>query len=145
MLIFDHMGPSLIFWGAVLLIVFITSLFGFLERQSRYRTIEKMVEKGQTVPPEMLSRYAARYDRYDRHGWHYTHPAASGIFLMCIGVAIAVFLWALQGGGNVIDGDHVPNWLPVVGIFPFMVGLARLLGSAFDRRPPITGPTNPGP
>jgi hypothetical protein len=59
---------------------------------------------------------------------------------MCIGVALAVFLWALQGGGSVIDGDHVPNWLPVVGIFPFMVGLARLLAAAFDRPRPNPGP-----
>jgi len=142
MIVLDHLGPALVFWSAILLICFFTSLFGYLERNSRYRAIEKMVDKGQTVPPEMLGRYAGRYDR---HVWQYTHPAASGIFLMCIGVAIAVFLWALQGGGNVIDGDHVPNWLPVVGIFPFMVGLARLLGAAFDRRPPGSGPTNPGP
>jgi hypothetical protein len=27
----------------------------------------------------------------------------------------------------------MPHWLPVIGIFPFMVGLARLLGSLFDR------------
>ena len=132
----DHLGPSVIFWGAILLIVFFSSFFGYLERRSRYRVIEKMVEKGQPVPPEMFVRSSRSYDR---HSWHYMHPAASGIFLMCIGVALAVFLWAIQGGGEVITDGHVPNWLPVVGIFPFMIGLARLLSAAFDRRPPSSG------
>lgn len=132
---FDHTGTSVIFWGAVLLMVFCSSLFGYLERRSRYRAIEKIVEKGQPVPPELFTRMP-----YDRRNWHYHHPAASGIFLMCIGVALAVFLWALEGGGDVITNGHIPNWLPVIGIFPFMVGLARLLGASFDRPPPNPGP-----
>ncbi|HTT85444.1 MAG TPA: DUF6249 domain-containing protein [Rhizomicrobium sp.] len=138
---FDHLGPSVVFWGAILLICFFTSFFGYLERRSRYNAIEKMVEKGQTVPPEMLSRHGLPYDR---RAWHYLHPATSGIFLMCMGVAIAVFFWAMQGGGPLIADGRMPNWLPVIGIFPFMVGLARLLGAAFDRRPPDPN-SNPGP
>jgi hypothetical protein len=134
---FDHLGPSVIFWGAVLLICFFTSLFGYLERRSRYSAIEKMVEKGQTVPPEMLNRYGVSYGRRD---WHYQHPAVSGIYLMCVGVALAVFFWAMQGGGELFDGERMNHWLPVIGIFPFMIGLARLLGSAIDRRPPNPGP-----
>jgi hypothetical protein len=58
---------------------------------------------------------------------------------MCIGVAIAVFLWALQGGGDVLTDGRMHIWLPVIGIFPFMVGLARLLSAGFDRRPPDSG------
>jgi hypothetical protein len=146
----DHLDSSTIFWGAILLIVFVTSLFRYLESSSRYRAIEKMAEKGQSVPPEMLS-----YDRrYDRRTWRYQHPAVSGIYLMCIGVALAVFFWAMQGGGWISD-SHMDNWLPVIGIFPFMVGLARLLSAGFDRRPPNSapstsapsnsGPFNPGP
>jgi hypothetical protein len=133
---FDHLGPSAIFWGAILLMCFFTSFFSYLERRSRYRTIEKMVEKGQTVPPEMFSRSALPYDR---RVWHYQHPVASGIFLMCIGVAIAIFFWAMQGGGNLIIDGRMNNWLPVIGIFPFMVGLARLLSAGFERRPPNSG------
>jgi hypothetical protein len=133
---FDHLGPSAIFWGALLLMCFFMSFFGYLERKSRYRAIEKMVEKGQTVPPEMLGRSALPYDR---RAWHYQHPASSGIFLMCIGVALAIFFWAMQGGGNLIDDGRMNNWLPVIGIFPFMVGLARLLSAGFERRPPNPG------
>ncbi len=134
---FDHLGPSVIFWGALLLLVFITSFFRYLERRSRYSAIEKMIEKGQTVPPEMLGHYPLPYDR---HVMRYQHPAISGIFLMCIGVAIAVFFWALQGGGELISDGEMNHWLPVIGIFPFMVGLARFLSAGFDRRPPNPGP-----
>jgi hypothetical protein len=63
----------------------------------------------------------------------YRNPTQSGIFLMCVGIALAIFFWAMGGGGDFFVGDHMPNWLPVIGIFPFMVGLARLLGGMFDR------------
>jgi hypothetical protein len=133
---FEDFSQTALFWGAILLIVFVTSFFGYLERRSRYRAIEKMVDKGQTVPPEMLSR---RSMPYDRRAWRYQHPATSGIFLMCVGVAIAIFFWALQGGGAVLYDGRIHGWLPVIGIFPFMVGLARLLSAGFERRPPDAG------
>jgi hypothetical protein len=50
-------------------------------------------------------------------------------------VALALFFWAMSGGGNIFEGDRVPSWLPFVGIFPFMIGLARLLAGVFDRPP----------
>jgi predicted anti-sigma-YlaC factor YlaD len=118
-----------IFWAAIAFIVLVTSFFSYRAQASRHRMIEKLAEKGQPIPPEMLGSEG----RGDRH--HYRNPIQSGVFLMCIGIAIAVFLWALDGGGAVTVNGHMPNWLPVVGIFPFMVGLARLLGGIFDRRP----------
>ena len=42
----------------------------------------------------------------------------------------------MSGGGGLFHGIGTPSWLPVVGIFPFMIGLARLLGGFTDRRPP---------
>lgn len=125
---FDHVGHAELFWVAIVVIVFIASLFSYLERSSRYRAIERMAEKGQTVPPEMFSRRGR--DRYD---WRDSHPVLSGIYLMCIGVALAIFFWAVQGGGMPFEDGQMHNWLPVIGIFPFMIGLARLLGAAIDR------------
>jgi hypothetical protein len=95
-----------------------------------------MAEKGQTVPPEMLGRQPLHYDRRE---WRYQHPATSGIFLMCIGIAIAIFFWAMQGGGEVFTDGHMTGWLPVIGIFPFMIGLARLLSAGFERRSSDSG------
>jgi hypothetical protein len=51
---------------------------------------------------------------------------------MCTGVALALFFWAMQGWGNPFIGEHI-GWLPAIGLFPFMTGLARVLSAAFDR------------
>ena len=130
MLVFHGWGPTAIFWLAIVAIVFITAIARAFERSRRYRAIEKMAEAGQAVPPEMLhGRY--RDDRYA--GGHPGSPIWSGVYLMCVGVALFVFFWAMTGGGNYFGGDSMPSWLPFVGIFPFMIGLARLLIGLFDR------------
>ena len=129
MLVFHGMESTFIFWSAIVIIVVVGNYFRYRSQASRHRVIETMVQKGQPVPPELL---AGR----DRYAYRYYSPIQSGIFLMCIGVALAVFFWAMTGGGDFMDSkDHIPNWLPVIGIFPFMVGLARFLGGLFDRPP----------
>jgi peptidoglycan/LPS O-acetylase OafA/YrhL len=125
-----HDIDASIFWLAIVLIVFMSLLFGYLRRSAKYRMIERLAEKGQTISPELL----AGVSNGNGHDHRYRSPVQSGIFLMCIGIAIALFFWAMSGGGNPFVGEHV-SWLPVIGIFPFMVGLARLLGGLTDRRP----------
>ena len=44
-----------VIWGAILLLVFIVSLFSYLGRRSKYRMLERLAEKGQTLSPEMLA------------------------------------------------------------------------------------------
>ena len=125
---FPHVHPLVIIWAAILLLVFIVSFFTYLGRRSKYRLLEKLAEKGQSLSPELLSNIASSNgkSRDDRS------PISSGIFLMCIGFALAVFFWGMEGFENPFVGG---SWLPVIGIFPFMVGLARLLGAVFDRPP----------
>lgn len=125
-----HGTPAtLILVLGVVVIVFMTQFFSYRERASRHRVIETLAEKGQPIPPELLT--SGRHSLDSR----YNNPIQSGIFMMCVGVALAVFLWAMNGGGNFFDGEHVPNWLPFVGIFPFMVGLARVIAGIVERRP----------
>lgn len=127
----DHwISSSVIFWVAIVLIVIVSNFFRHQSRVAKYKMMETLAEKGQTISPDLL-RDMGNGREYHNHG-----PVSSGIFLMCIGIALAVFFWALGGGGNFFQGEHVPNWLPVIGIFPFMIGLARLLGGFTDRRPP---------
>ncbi len=127
----NHIGPSVVFWGAIAVIVVAGSYFRYREGASRDRMLQTLAEKGQTIPPELLAPLGRRRHYY---GGYYG-GVQSGIFMMCIGVALAVFFWAMGGGGNLFDsGAHMPNWLPVIGIFPFMVGLARLLGGLAGRR-----------
>jgi Domain of unknown function (DUF6249) len=122
--------PLIIIWGSILLLVFIVSFFKYLSRRSKYRLLEKIAEKGQSLSPEIL---ASLTNGDGKTPAEVRNPVSSGIFLMCIGVALAVFFWAMTGGGNPFIGQEV-SWLPVIGIFPFMVGLARLLGAGFERR-----------
>jgi hypothetical protein len=126
---------SAIFWGAIVAVVFCSSFFRYRERAHRYRAIEKMAEAGQPVPPEML--YARHRDYRDdyRDYRYYGSPIWHGVTLMAIGVALFVFFWAMTGGGNYFDGEHMPSWLPFVGIFPFMIGLSRVLAGLFHRPP----------
>lgn len=122
----DHLSVVAIFWLAVVAIVFFGNFFAYRERTSRHRMIETLAEKGQPIPPEYLGNGR-------RTSWRYGRPVASGIYLMCIGVALAVFFWAMSGGGTLFEGDRTPIWLPFIGIFPFMIGLARVLAGIFDR------------
>lgn len=117
---------TIIFWGAIVLIVVITNYFSHKNLESRHRMMETLAQQGQPIPPELF--VSSNRDRYRYHS-----PIQSGIFLMCIGIALALFFWAATGGGDYFNGERMPSWLPFIGIFPFMVGLARFLGGFFDR------------
>ena len=125
----EWVSSTVVFWGAIVLFVFISSLFRYLTRSSQHRMLEKLAEKGQTLSPELLSSLGNGSDRENRRGG----AVQSGIFLMCIGIALAIFFWAMGGAGNPFIGEHI-SWLAVIGIFPFMIGLARLLGGLTERR-----------
>lgn len=125
---FPDVSPAVVMWIAILLLVFITSFFGYLNKRNKYRLLETLAEKGQALSPEMLAGITNGHGKSSS----ITNPIPSGIFLMCVGIALAVFFWAMQGGGIPLAND---NWLAVIGIFPFMIGLARVLGYIFDRPP----------
>jgi|WetSurMetagenome_2_1015567.scaffolds.fasta_scaffold90007_2 hypothetical protein len=130
MMMFDHgwVASTIVFWAAIVLFVFIGSFFSYRTRVSQHRMLEKIVASGQALTPELLSKLER--STADRR----SNPVRSGILLICIGFAIAVFLWAMEGGSGLFQGEEAPNWLPLVGIFPFMIGVAKLLGVAADRR-----------
>src|ERR1700744_5590960 len=102
---------ALIFWGAIVLIVVVGNFFSYKTQESRHRMMEKMAEKGQPVPPDLMVNSGRDYGY---RSYRYRSPIQSGIFLMCVGVALAVFFWAMNGGGDLLNGDRMPNWLPVI-------------------------------
>ena len=127
MMVFHGLESTLIFWGAIVLIVFAANFFSYRTQASRHRMMETLAEKGQPIPPELLTNTRPYRNSF-------VSSVQSGIYLMCLGVALAVFFWAMSGGGEMFDSEgHMPHWLPVIGIFPFMLGLARFLGGMFDR------------
>jgi hypothetical protein len=137
MIWWPHMSNTLIFWGAIVLIVFAGSFFRYRENASRDRTIQTLAEKGQPIPPELLGRHYYR-DRGWEGGYYRRNRVSHGIFLMCIGIALAIFLGAPDW--NFDSGDFHLRGIAWVGIFPFMIGFAYLLGSLFDRAPPPPKP-----
>jgi hypothetical protein len=57
MMLFDTWIPgSIVFWGALVLIVFFSSYFRYRTRASRHRMMEKLAEQGQSVSPELIDR-----------------------------------------------------------------------------------------
>lgn len=116
-----------IIWTGIVGIIFVVMLFKYLGRRSRYRMIETLAEKGQTLTPEMLAGLTSSGSPAEKN------PISSGIFLMCIGVALTIFFWATTGFDNLLDGGAMPT---AIGVIPFFVGLARVLGAVFDRREP---------
>ncbi len=127
---FGHSGifGSVVFWSAIVLFVLIGEVFKYKTRASKHRMMERLAEKGQTLSPELLASLG--------NGDGRRNPVSGAIILMFIGVAIAVFFWAMGGGGSLFHGEHIPNWLPVIGIFPFAIGFGRLIGLIFEKRPP---------
>jgi len=116
-------GPTLVLWLGIVCIVLIGNYFSYKRRASRDRMLEKLAEHGHALPPELF------YDQRDRN------PFTSSFILLGVGIAIGLFFWALTGAGGRFAGEAgVPHWLPVFGVFPFLVGVAKLLGAFADRR-----------
>jgi len=125
------LSSGAVFWIAIAVMSVAGAFFSHRSRVAKYKMMETLAEKGQSLPasltPELLEAVSKGEQR--------NNPIQTGIILVCVGIAIAIFFWALGGGGNFFNGEQIPNWLPVIGIFPFMVGVAFLIGSFFRTRP----------
>jgi hypothetical protein len=116
-----HFDPDLvIIFTGVVAIVFIASYFGQQKRRDRMALIEKMLDKGQPLSPALLASLGT-------NGKHPQNSIGHAAFLMLLGVALAVFFGAMTGGYG------VPNFLWAIGLFPFAIGLAQLIGILFDK------------
>lgn len=122
------MGATMIFWIVIGTIAVVSIIARYLESAHRNRTLQILAEKGQPIPPEIFHDVRYRY-RGGRGGFR------SGIILMCIGIAIFVFLSGMMGG--FANGVRIgPGWIALAGIFPFMIGLGHFISAFFDRPPP---------
>lgn len=121
-------AATAVFWLAVAVIAVSASFFSYRSRAARYRMLESLAEKGQPLPADLLSTLADANPG----------PRATlrgGIILVCIGSALAFFLWAMTSPA--FDGPIVHlSWLPAIGAFPIMIGLGLLIIAIFDRPSP---------
>ena len=98
-------------------IVLIATLEKAQKEKLRHETIRQALEKGQPLPPELLEGKQVQTARDDRRG---------GLIAIAVGVALFVFLGALQAAG-------VPDGIKWVGLIPGLIGVAMLLNWALER------------
>jgi hypothetical protein len=111
--------------GAFFMSVAIVGLVGYFnhqERTRRHETIRLALEKGQTLPPDLLT--PPRSGRND---------LASGIQWIFAGAGISLFLWFLKPGQSI--------W--AVGLVILFVGLGKLVSHAVAGRQPTAPPGSP--
>jgi len=117
------MHDNIWFWVIIMSIPIVAIVMGSLERISRNRALGRLAESGKSLPPELLQGIERRHSK--------TGTRRGGIIVMFVGIGIAIFFWAMTGGGGYMHGPigDNGNWLPVIGVIPFMVGVGMILAS----------------
>lgn len=95
------------------LIVLIIMAYRTRQQRMRYEVMIRLVDRGQTVPPEFFED-PARRRRSDLSG---------GLSLIAVGIGLAVGFW-VAGGGEASG----------FALIPFFVGSARLISFVMERR-----------
>lgn len=113
-----------VFWIVIGVISVAGAFFNYLASANRNKVMKELAEKGLPVPEHLIEK-----DDDD-------NPVTSGLVLMCVGIGLAVLLWAMTTSNSYFTGpiaDADQRWLPFVGIMPFMIGVALLLSAAFRK------------
>ena len=127
------LNHQLVLWVAIVLIVAITGLRRFLTERERQRTLRAVLERGQSLDPQLLQKLVARQERpRTREGL-----LVGGITTMGAGIGLAVF--GLVLGSRHGDPEALSPLLGV-GAMVFCIGLALLVASRLV--PPV--PSDPG-
>ena len=96
-------------------------IVGVLEKAQkerlRHETIQRALEKGQQLPPELLEGKPLRRARDDRRG---------GLIAIAVGIGLFVFFGAMRA-------DGIPDGLKWLGLIPGLVGVALLINWALER------------
>jgi hypothetical protein len=122
-----------LFWVLVFAVPIVSIVMGSLSRMARYRALSKLAEQGKPIPPELMSSR-------DEHGGIVSRGTLrGGIVMICVGIGLAVFFWAMSGAGGLVHGvghNEEMDWLPAIGAIPFMIGVGLVVSAAVDRRRP---------
>jgi len=112
------MDLAVVFWLVIGAIVIAGTYFRNAAQVSRNEVIKTLLEKGHPLPPELFK---------EGRPWDHRNFVAGGILLCGLGVAAAVFFWALTSGlfGGP-DNEHA-KFLPFVSACPVCLGIACFL------------------
>ena len=115
---------AITFWVVIGVVVVANGFFVYQVRAARYRVMQTLAEKGQPVPIELFN------------GPRRAAPVGlmrGGIVLVFIGVALMTFFWSMTAQSYFHGPIESASWLPTLGLFPLMIGLALLLMALFER------------
>ena len=87
----------------------------------QHQTLRAMIDKGLQIPPHLLGEQRTPNPRRD---------IRRGIFLICLGVGMATFLWAVDGPDT-----------GALGLIPALVGVGYLIAARLDRPRPADEPS----
>jgi hypothetical protein len=126
-MMFGFVLVAIVFWAVIGFVLVANGYFVYQVRAARYRVMQTLAEKGQPVPPELFSapRRAAPVGLM-----------RGGIVLVCIGVSLMMFFWSMTEQSMFHGPIESASWLPTIGFFPFMIGVALLLMAMIERRRP---------
>ena len=126
-MISGFMMVAITFWLVIGIVVVANGYFVFQVRMARYRVMQTLADKGQPVPVELFN------------GPRRAAPVGlmrGGIVLAAIGVALMTFFWSMTAQSWFHGPIESASWLPTIGFFPFMLGVALLLMARVERRRP---------
>ena len=115
---------AIVFWAAIALVLVANGYFVFQVRMARYRVLQTLADKGQPVPVELFN------------GPRRSAPVGmmrGGIILSAIGIALMTFFWSMTAQSWFHGPIESASWLPTIGFFPFMIGVALLVMARFER------------
>lgn len=121
----DNLIVPLVFFITILAIVVVSLYFSHKNRAEKYRLIEKLLDRGETLTPELLTSINQTLATEDRNR---SSGFGNAIHQIFIGIGLAVFFWALT------RYTGAPYFLIAIGIFPFVSGLARLITILYEKR-----------
>jgi hypothetical protein len=118
---------AITFWLVIGIVFVANGYFVYQVRKARYRVMQTLAEKGQPVPLELFN------------GPRKSAPVGllrGGIILVFIGVALMAFFWSMTSQSFFHGPIESASWLPTLGLFPLMIGLALLFMAMFERNRP---------
>lgn len=118
---------AIAFWVVIAVVLVANGFFVYQVRMARYRVMQTLAEKDQPVPLELFN------------GPRRTAPVGlmrAGIVLVFLGMALMAFFWSMTSQSFFHGPIDNASWLPTLGLFPFMIGLALLLMAMFERNRP---------
>ncbi len=115
------------FWVIIGVVVVANGYFVYQVRMARYRVMQSLADKGQPVPIELFNGEQRRAP---------VGLMRAGLILIAIGIALGTFFWSMTAQSVFHGPIESASWLPTIGLFPLMIGVALLLMAMLERRRP---------